>query len=600
MLDRRAWLVQLTALGVGGVTFQRALAHKAANSTAVTAKMIDEAQWIADVELSDKEKETLLRQLQSIKDGERALRQLDLDTDVGPASAFVPHFFAEHLDDQVLANVDRENGRAVSTWNLSLPTTSSANRNASVVGNVADWQNDASHIDWDNPVQCAQASVVEQARGLRSGRISSVRLTELYLSRIKKFDPILRCVVTLTEDLAIAQAEKADRELKAGADRGLLHGIPWGAKDIMAVPPFRTTWGGRPYRDQVRPNMATVVRRLNDAGAVMLGKFSVGTYALGDIWFDATTKNPWNVNQGSSGSSAGSASAVAAGLCSFALGSETLGSIVSPSRRCRVVGLRPSFGRVSRYGCMPLSWTMDKVGPLARYSLDCGVVLNAIQGGDGKDPTVVNRPFDWPGEFSIKKLRVGVTESELSASEKMVLEQMRIDGATIVPIEYPKTIPLQALMVGLDVESAAVFDKLFRSSEVEEDFGLWGNAFRKSQFVRGVHYVQSLRARSLLIQETEKVLRTVDVVLGGDDLVRTNLTGHPSMIVRYGVEDLESRGNGRDAVANDTNPATPRPQVPRTVKLTSRFFADAMLVAVGHYIEQALPQSPMLPSPFAE
>jgi len=580
-LDRRSWMLRLSAIGIGGVTFQRALAHKAVVSGTVTAQMIQDAQWIADVELTDQEKEKLLRQLQTQSENERLLRQVEMDPDLGPASVFSPYFFAEHLPEDLRSERDQSQVKPAldATWSLS-----SLKR--------------ADRIDWNDDVQVAQSSIVDQAAALRSAKITSQRLSEIYFERLKKYDPILRCVVTLTEELAMKQAKKADRELAAGDDRGLLHGIPWGAKDIIAVPPYPTTWGGKPYRNQVRPNIATVAERLDQAGAVMLGKLSVGTYALGDVWYDATTKNPWDVTQGSSGSSAGSSSAVAAGLCTFALGSETLGSIVSPTRRCRVVGLRPSFGRVSRFGCMPLSWTMDKIGPIARYAVDCGIVLGAIQGTDGRDPTVVDRPLAWLGPLDVSGLRVGVTESELSPSEKIVLELLKSQGAQIVAIDYPKTLPQQALLVGLDVESASMFDGLFRNAESEEDFGLWGASFRKSQFVRGIHYVQSLRARTLLIQETERILRKVDFVLGGDDLLRTNLTGHPSMIVRCGSQKLESRPRTESDSNGDS--VDPMRFGPRTIKLTAKFFADAMLVAVAHHIEKALPPEPVLPPMFAE
>jgi len=261
------------------------------------------------------------------------------------------------------------------------------------------------------------------------------------------------------------------------------------------------------------------------------------------------------------------------------------------------MGLRPSFGRVSRFGCMPLSWTMDKIGPIARHAIDCGIVLNALLGADYKDASVVERPFEWPEKFDTKGLRVGVTESQLSTSEKLVLEQMKADGAEIIPIEYPNTIPQEALLAGLDVESASMFDSLFRSTESEEDFGLWGASFRKSQFVRGIHYVQSLRARTMLIQETERILRTVDLVLGGDDLVRTNLTGHPSMVVRCGTQELVTRSN-----SDNSNPAkddSPAGFGPRTIKLTAKFFGDATLVAAADYIQRKLPPEPILPPAFS-
>ena len=579
--NRRSWLMKLSAIGIGGATFQRALAHKAVESGAITSAMIQESQWIADIELTDAEKERLLKQLQAQSEHERQLRKVELDTDVGPATAFAPYFFAENLPEDSLQADEAKalNPKSTKTWNIQSFQA-------------------ASQTDWSNSVQVAQSSIVAQAQALRSGKITSQRLAEIYLERIKRFDPILRCVVTLTEEHALQQAKRADEMFAAGEDRGILQGIPWGAKDIIAVPPFPTTWGGKPYREQVRPNMATVAQRLNQAGAVMLAKLSVGTYAMGDVWYDATTKNPWNIAQGSSGSSAGSASAVAAGLCAFAIGSETLGSIVSPTRRCRVVGLRPTFGRVSRFGCMPLSWTMDKIGPIARYATDCGIVLSAIQGTDGKDPTVVERPFDRIEQLDIKKLRIGFVPNQLSQSESMVLERLKQSGAEIVSFEYPNTLPQESLLAGLDVESASVFDSLFRNAQSEEDFGLWGDSFRKSQFVRGIHYVQSLRARTLLIQETERILRTMDVVLGGDDLLRTNLTGHPSMIIRCGTQSLDVRSRSE----NDKNEKSDTPPRfgPRTIKLTTKFFGDAMLVAVGKTIEAMMPPEPILPPQFAE
>lgn len=579
--NRRSWMIQLSAIGIGGATFQRALAHKAVESGAVTSAMIQDSQWIADIELTDEEKERLLQQLQAQSEHERQLRKVELDIDVGPATAFSPYFFAENLPEDGSQSDDSktQKQKQIAAWNIqSFESTS--------------------QIDWSNSVQVAQSSIVEQAKALRSGKITSQQLAKIYLERIKRFDPILRCVVTLTEEHALQQAKRADDMFAAGEDRGILQGIPWGAKDIIAVPPFPTTWGGKPYRDQVRPSMATVAQRLDQAGAVMLAKLSVGTYALGDVWYDATTKNPWNINQGSSGSSAGSASAVAAGLCAFAIGSETLGSIVSPTRRCRVVGLRPSFGRVSRFGCMPLSWTMDKIGPIARYAMDCGIVLSAIQGTDGKDPTVVERPLDRIEQVDIKKLRIGFIPNQLSQSESMVLESLKQAGAEAVSFEYPNTLPQESLLAGLDVESASVFDSLFRNAQSEDDFGLWGDSFRKSQFVRGIHYVQSLRARTLLIQETERILRTMDVVIGGDDLLRTNLTGHPSMIIRCGTQNLDARSRAE----NDKNEKSDTPPRfgPRTIKLTAKFFSDALLVAVGKTIEAMMPPEPIMPPQFSK
>lgn len=578
--NRRDWMILLSAIGVGSIAFQRVLAHRASEDSAITAQMINDAQWIADIELTDKEKELLAKQIQDQSGNERKLRALNIDADTGPAMAFVPYFFAENLPEDLKSRESVKDAPSATIAETSWSKLAKAKQTG-----LVDWQDESS---------IAASGIVEQAAALRSGKITSQRLTEIYLGRLKKYDPILRCVVTLTEELAMQQAKRADIELKEGNDRGLLHGIPWGAKDIIAVPPFPTTWGAKPYRDTVRPNLATVARRLNESGAVMLGKLSVGTLAMGDIWHEATTKNPWNVEQGSSGSSAGSCSAVAAGLCTFALGTETLGSIVSPARRCRVMGLRPSFGRVSRYGCMTLAWSMDKVGPIARYAVDCGIVLNAIQGVDGLDPTVVDRPLTWPSQFDVKKLRVGYVPSQLAESERIVFEKLESDGATMVPIEFPQNIPQQALMVGLDVESAAMHDPLFRTAESDGDMGLWGASFRKSQFARGIHYIQSMRARTMLIQETERVLRSVDVLLGSDDLLRMNLTGHPSMVVRFGSQELVNQR--RDQTPQDSDKAKPVVTAPRILKLTSNYFGEAMLIAVADYIERQMPPRPVLPN----
>lgn len=577
--NRRNWLVQLSALGIGSVAFQRVLAHKASETGAITAQMISDAQWIADIELTDGEKESLVKQLQDQSVNERKLRALNIDADIGPAIAFVPHFFAEHLPDGSEKQRIANSAQTIdSSWS------------------VRSHQSVPSQIDWQDDVAIAASGIVEQAGALRAGKITSQRLTEMYLKRLKAFDPVLRCIVTLTEELAMRQAKLADKELKDGKDRGMLHGIPWGAKDIIAVPPFPTTWGAKPYRETVRPNLATVAHRLNEAGAVMLGKLAVGTLAMGDIWHDATTKNPWNVEQGSSGSSAGSCSAVGAGLCTFALGTETLGSIVSPARRCRVMGLRPSFGRVSRYGCMTLAWSMDKVGPIARHAMDCGIVLNIIQGTDGMDPSVVDRPLVLPPQFAVKNLRVGYIKSQLSESEQLVFDRLQSDGAEMIAIEFPRTIPEEALMVGLDVESAAMHDPLIRTAESDGDMGLWGPSFRKSQFARGIHYIQSMRARTMLIQETELVLRRVDIVLGGDDLVRTNLTGHPSMVVRFGSQEMQTSRRGTEQDSSDKG--KPKVFAPRVIKLTAKYFGDAWLVVVADYLERQMPSIPMLPSMF--
>ncbi len=581
--SRRVWIAQLSSMGIGSLAFQRALAHQVSLANAVSSEMIRDAQWIADIELTEAEQTLLAKQIQSQLENERKLRALNINVDVGPALAFVPYFFAENLPEQIEEHATQSAAGPAATRNASWFTRQEAEHRLAAGAQAVDWQDERT---------MAASGIVQQARALRSGQITSRRLTELYLERLKRFDPELRCVVTLTEELALEQAAQADQELSDGKDRGFLHGIPWGAKDILAVPPYPTTWGVGAYRDTVRPNLATVVRRLNEAGAVMLAKLSVGTLAMGDQWYDATTKNPWNLQQGSSGSSAGSCSAVAAGLCTFAIGTETLGSIVSPARRCRVMGLRPSFGRVSRYGCMTLAWSMDKIGPIARHAIDCGIILAAIQGSDARDPTVVDRPLEWPADFEVTKLRVGYVESELSPAEKLVFEMLEAQGAKMIPLVFPQSIPLQPLMVGLDVESAAMHDPLFREVQSDSELGRWGPSFRESQFARGIHYVQSMRARTLLIQETERVLRNVDVMLGGDDLTRTNLTGHPSMVVRTGTEKMQNSNRNSEAASSELAAAT----APSTIKLTAKYFGDSQLVAVADFVQQQMPASPELPT----
>jgi Asp-tRNA(Asn)/Glu-tRNA(Gln) amidotransferase A subunit family amidase len=544
-LTRRVILRGLAGLGVGTIAFQRALAQSAANAGTVTPEMIAQAQWIAGTELTAEEQADVAKSVEDVLKQQSALRAVTIDADTSPAFAFVPHHFIDMLDAAPVV----PNRRPVK-WRPSqqaLPRTTS-------VSDMAFW------------------SIAQQARALRSGRTTSMELTKMYLARLRKYDPLLRCVISFTEDLALEQATKADKELASGVDRGPLHGIPWGAKDLIAVPPYKTTWGGSPFKDQVQPNLATVAQRLFDAGAVLIAKLSLGTMAWGDVWHDATTRNPWNPKQGSSGSSAGSSSAVAAGLCSFAIGSETLGSIVSPCRRCRTTGLRPSFGRVSRYGCMALAWSMDKIGPIARNAEDCALVFAAIHGRDGKDPTVIDRDFDWPVRFDPTAIKIGVVEGQIRESDQIVIDLLCKHGATVQSISYPDNIPEGALASALGVEAATMFDDLVNQNIDDKEIGMWGPTFRESQWVRAIHYVRGMRARSNLITETEKVLRQVDLVIGSEDLLRTNLSGHPSMVVSFGSE---SRDDGTS--------------LPRVTKLTSRFCGEATLLAAGDFIQRQLP-----------
>src|SRR6266498_2902854 len=409
----------------------------------------------------------------------------------------------------------------------------------------------------------AFATLPQLAELIRTRKVSPVDLTKMYVARLKKYGPKLNCVVTLTEDLALAQAAAADREIKAGKYRGPLHGIPWGAKDLFATKGIRTTWGAEPYRDQVINYDATVVERLRDAGAVLLAKLSMGALAQGGRWFAGMTRNPWQVEEdktGSSGSSAGPAAATAAGLVGFSIGTETLGSIVSPSSTCGVTGLRPTYGRVSRFGAMGLSWTMDKVGPICRGVEDCAAVLSAIYGPDGKDITVGDAPFNWKPDATLATLRIGFLKGEFEGSgvqpatdqQRQQMEQRRVvykdalaalekAGAKLTPIELPK-FSTASLRYILSAEAAAAFDDLTRSGGVNQlsgqDPGDWPNTFRTSRFIPAVEYLRAQRARTLLMREMENLMMQWDVFVspapGSASLLITNLTGHPAVCLPCG------------------------------------------------------------------
>ena len=371
--------------------------------------------------------------------------------------------------------------------------------------------------------------VAELGPLVRSGRVTSTELTTLYLDRLRKYDGQLKCVVTLTERLALEQAARADAEIAAGRYRGPLHGIPWGAKDLIAVPGYPTTWGAPQFRGQQLEQTATVARRLEDAGAVLVAKLSLGALASGDRWFGGKTRNPWNLSQGSSGSSAGSAAAVVAGLVGFALGSETYGSIVSPCKRCGATGLRPTFGRVSRDGCMALSWTLDKIGPITRSVEDCALVLDAIHGWDGRDAAAVDEPFAWPNDMEFSQLRVGYVPTETPVADRLELRTLRTLGVTLVPIELPK-ISTDAIFLMLGCEAGTVFDPLTRDGDLD-GLNEWPRAFQRAQFVPAVEYLRASRVRTKLVHAMRAAIKDVDLYVNGNDLGITNLTGHPTVVL---------------------------------------------------------------------
>lgn len=384
---------------------------------------------------------------------------------------------------------------------------------------------------------------------LRTRQVSSVELTRMYLERLQRLDPLLNCVVTFTDDLALKQARRADREIKRGEYRGLLHGIPYGAKDLLATRGFRTTWGAEPYRDQVFDYNATVIDRLNEAGAVLLAKLSVGALAWGDVWLDGvTTRNPWNLDEGSSGSSAGSAAATAAGAVAFAIGTETLGSIVSPSTRCRVTGLRPTFGRISRFGAMALSWTMDKLGPIARTVEDCAIIFDALRGPDGRDLTVTDYAFNYDARLDVRALRVGYVprafdqERDNKTNDDTSLAVLQSLGIRLIPIDLP-ALPVDVSAIVLVAEAAAAFDELTRSNRDDELArqvkDAWPNVFRHARLIPAVEYIQASRVRTQLMAAMRDRLADIDVYVApsfDDNLILTNLTGHPAVVVPNGID----------------------------------------------------------------
>jgi len=400
----------------------------------------------------------------------------------------------------------------------------------------------------ENIEDLAFAPVTVLAQLIRTRQLTSLELTRMYINRLKKYDPQLKCVITLTEDIALAQAARADREIAAGTYRGPLHGIPYGIKDLLAVKGTKTTWGAEPYKNQIIDRDAVVVKRLEEAGAVLTVKLTLGALAWGDVWYGGQTKNPWNTKQGSSGSSAGPASATSAGLIGFSIGTETWGSIVSPSTQCGVTGLRPGYGRVSRYGAMALSWTMDKIGPICRSVEDCAIVFNAVYGPDGKDFTLYDRDFVWNRDLDVKTLRIGYLKKDFEADypnkerDNAVLETFRKMGVTLIPLELPQ-FPINALAFILNAEAGAAFNQLTRSGEddkmVRQERYAWPNVFRHARLIPAVEYIRANRYRTQIMQQMAVLMKNIDVYIApsfSDNLLLTNLTGHPAVVVPNGFD----------------------------------------------------------------
>jgi len=529
--DRRSFMGYFAGVGLTSTLFPGVLWAKLAAGADITVETIASAEEVAGLHFDPAERELMLDGLKQQEQRIEALHKISLPNSVSPAIVFDPVPPGKKIPPP-----------------MNRPMVRSRSGVRAVPADIE---------------QLAFLPVTELSELVRRGRVTSLQLTQMYLARLKKYDPVLKCVITLTADRALEKARAADAEIKRGKYRGALHGIPWGAKDLLAVRGYKTTWGAGPFKDQVIDADATVVQRLDAAGAVLVAKLTLGELAQGDIWFGATTKNPWKVDQGSSGSSAGPASATAAGLVGFAIGSETLGSISSPSTRCGTTGLRPTFGRVPRTGAMALSWTMDKLGPICRSAEDCALVLDAIYGPDGQDNSVIPADFHWDATLSPKKLRIGYVKSAfdtpltdptdakrtLHGTKKFddaALDVFKRLGISLIPVDLPD-LPYDAMRLILSAEAAAAFDELTRSDRdnllVQQGKGDWPNSFRTSRFIPAVDYVNANRVRSIAIQKWDELMNTVDVIVTPtgaanlSQLVATNLTGHPAVIVPNGFRD---------------------------------------------------------------
>lgn len=451
-----------------------------------------------------------------------------------------------------------------------------------------------------NDEDVAFSPVTHLARWIETRRLTSQRLTQIYLDRLKKFDPQLRCVITLTENLALEQARRADAEITAGKYRGPLHGIPWGAKDLVDTAGIPTTYGAEPFRDRIPKTDAAVVKRLNDAGAVLVAKLSLGALALNDIWFGGQTMNPWLLEEGSSGSSAGPGAATSAGLVGFAIGSETDGSIVSPSMRCGITGLRPTYGRVPRTGAMTLCWSLDKLGPMARYVEDTMLVLHAISGPDPGDLSSVPSKLDFDANAPARGLRVGyfpkwMNEPPATEVDRMALETLKKVGMVPVEVSIPDW-PYDSLDLVLFAEAAAAFEDITLNHKVDELKmqvpDAWPNLFRQSRFLSAVDFVQTDRFRRKVAREMARVMSEVDLLLvpslRDEMLTITNFTGHPSLTLRAGfVTVSEARSDWAPDPAHPLPKFSPPRRVPHGVTLIGRLFDEGTLVRAGMALERS-------------
>ncbi len=489
------------------------------NQSEIHKKDVQSAEKIMGLKYTDSERDSLLGDLSVALEDFEINRKIELANSVAPKIAFDPrpiHYLNNDIQKEII-------------WEIPVDIELPENKN-----------------------DLAFYSIPELASLIKNKKITSLELTQFYINRLKEFGDTLECVITITEDLALKQAKKADEEIEQGNYKGLLHGIPYGVKDLFAVEGYKTTWGAGPYKDQNIEYTAAVVKKLENAGAVLVAKLTLGALAMGDVWYNGITKNPWDLTQGSSGSSAGSASATAAGLVAFAIGTETWGSIVSPSTRCGVTGLRPTFGRVSKDGAMALSWSMDKVGPICRLANDCAIVFDAIRGKDANDQSTVDYPFNYNQELKISDLRIAYLKDLFEGedyrgrkNDSVSLNILRMLGANLEEVNLPDDIEVYSLAIILEAEAGAAFDELTRTNKDDELVAqhkhAWPNLFRKSRFIPAVEYIQASRIRSILIEQFYEFIKDYDVVVcpsfGGSQLLMTNLTGNPCVVIPNGFDD---------------------------------------------------------------
>jgi Asp-tRNA(Asn)/Glu-tRNA(Gln) amidotransferase A subunit family amidase len=583
--DRRAFMAYFGSIGLGSTLFPGVLwGHlQQQQQPEITKEMIASAEQISGIHLTDDERAEITRGLQQTRNAIEQLHQVPLDMSVFPAIIFDPVPPGEQLP----------------------PKT----RTAAVRSRVPVMARPQS-LD-----ELAFAPVTQLSELVRTRKVKPSELTEMYLSRLKRFDPQLHCVITFTEDRAREQAKAADTEIARGKYRGPLHGIPWGAKDLLAVKGYPTTWGAGLYKDQRFDYDATVVRRLDDAGAILLAKLTLGALAQGDRWYAERTRNPWNIETGSSGSSAGPASATAAGLVGFSIGSETNGSITSPSRTCGLSGFRPTFGRVPRTGAMALSWTMDKLGPICRSAEDCALVFETIQGPDGIDYSVKSYPFNWNASMKPSQLRIAYIKAHFEGTRQdgtpfrndealnflNVLESL---GAKLTAVEEPTPTWGYLAQLTLNAECGAAFEPDTLNGKIAElePYSTWPNTFRAAQFLPAVDYVNAQRARTKLCRDWWDLFEKHDVILTPrENTSVTNITGTPSIVVPTGFAippqntgPAAGRGGFAPLTHNDSlraealrPPSPSKTPLPTWIYVMGPIYQDEKILSVAHAFQGA-------------